>query len=164
MWMAILCYVDDLLVVSPDPRAPDAVQRILKTKVAKVKITGHIIYHQIPLVSLSFWEGKSFEMKTIWHVFECEWVSAAIHLLLKRWKHFWLCDHSHQWVHVLLMLQRHFFTAAYRVVRGFWCVFHQTFHLIPTSTSQYLLICIKPWTGCVVQVEHGWIWFSMVSK
>jgi hypothetical protein len=42
MWMAILCYVDDLLVVSPDPRAPDAVQRMLKTKVAKVKITGHI--------------------------------------------------------------------------------------------------------------------------
>ena len=42
MWMAILCYVDDLLVVSPDPRAPEAVQRMLKTKVSKVKITRQI--------------------------------------------------------------------------------------------------------------------------
>ena len=45
MWMAILCYVDDLLVVSPDPRAPEAVQRMLKTKVSKVKITGQIPPH-----------------------------------------------------------------------------------------------------------------------
>lgn len=42
VFMALICYVDDLLVVSPDPRAPQCVQKMLRRKVEKVKVTGCI--------------------------------------------------------------------------------------------------------------------------
>ena len=39
-YVIMICYVDDVLVASLDPRAPECIQRMLKQRVAKAKITG----------------------------------------------------------------------------------------------------------------------------
>ena len=44
--LVMACYVDDFLIVSSHPKAAEFVQSMLRTRVEKVKITGHISANQ----------------------------------------------------------------------------------------------------------------------